>query len=112
MWAFGLRRPVALPSPKIIIYDKQQKEWQGGLGQDGPDIYDAAVDNGSHGLVVNAWDSYGNFYQAKETFYVTGLGFRSAPLQAPRESTSVCLPSMQFFLPASSSVPPQKGRAP
>jgi len=59
---------------KIVIYDNGRNMWQGGPGQDGGDIYDAAVDNGTHNIVVKAWDSYGNLYQAKETFYVTGLG--------------------------------------
>ncbi len=54
---------------KMIIYDNGRNMWQGGAGQNGIDVYDADVFDGTHNIVVKAWDSYGNFYQA---FYLNG----------------------------------------
>jgi len=83
---------------KIIIYDNNRKMWQGGPGQDGGDVYDAAVDNGTHRLVVNAWDTHGSFYQAKETFHVTGLGFPFCSIpSAP--GINFCMPGANAVLP-------------
>jgi len=83
---------------KIIIYDNSRNMWQGGAGQDGIDIYDADVFDGTHNLVVNAWDSYGNFYQAKETFYVTGLGFPFCSVPSS-PGVNFCIPQANAILP-------------
>ncbi len=88
---------------KIIIYDNSRKMWEGGPGQDGGDIYDADVFDGAHNLVVNAWDSYGNFYQAKETFYVTGLGFPFCTVPSS-PGVNFCIPQANAVLPTYTDV--------
>ncbi|MFL6390326.1 MAG: hypothetical protein ACJ71U_22820 [Terriglobales bacterium] len=35
-------------------------------------LFEGGVSNGTHHLVINAWDSFGRLYQAAETFSVTG----------------------------------------
>jgi hypothetical protein len=97
---------------KIIIYDNGRNMWQGGPGQDGTDVYDAAVDNGTHNVVVKAWDSYGNFYQAKETFYVTGLGFPFCSVPSS-PGVNFCMPQANAVLPTHTVVgAAAKGTAP
>jgi hypothetical protein len=88
---------------KIIIYDNSRNMWQGGPGQNGTDVYDADVFNGTHNLVVNAWDSYGNFYQAKETFYVTGLGFPFCSVPSS-PGVNFCIPQANAVLPTYTDV--------
>jgi hypothetical protein len=88
---------------KMIIYDNSRNMWQGGPGQNGTDVYDADVFNGTHNLVVNAWDSYGNFYQAKETFYVTGLGFPFCSVPSS-PGVNFCIPQANAVLPTYTDV--------
>jgi hypothetical protein len=82
---------------RIIIYDNDRKMSDTGRGQDGGDIRDAAVFNGTHHLVVKAWDTAGNFYQAKETFHVVGQGF--APCNIPDKlGVNFCVPTRTAVL--------------
>jgi hypothetical protein len=97
---------------KMVIYDNGRNMWQGGPRQDGGDIYDAQVYNGSHNIVVKAWDSYGNFYQAKETFYVTGLGFPFCSIPSS-PGVNFCMPDPNAVLPTHTVVgAAAKGTAP
>jgi len=36
------------------------------------DLFEGGVSNGTHHLVINAWDDFGRLYQASENFSVTG----------------------------------------
>lgn len=36
------------------------------------DLFEGGVSNGTHHLVINAWDDFGRLYQASENFAVTG----------------------------------------
>lgn len=48
----------------------------------GPEVslFEGGVANGTHHLVINAWDSFGRLYQAQENFSVTGnLPFTCTP---------------------------------
>lgn len=60
---------------QFIIYDNKTPIYTSGKGQTGIDLYDAAVDNGNHDVVVKAWDSAGNLYQASSSFHITGQGW-------------------------------------
>src|ERR1700736_6037040 len=103
MWPYVLLRPAVLPSPKWLFTTTAETCGKGGPGQNSIDVYDALVYNGTHNIVVKAWDSYGNVYQAKETFHVTGLGFPFCSNPRSRESTSACLTPLQFSPPTPSS---------
>ena len=97
---------------KMVIYDNGRNMWQGGPGQNSIDVYDALVYNGTHNIVVKAWDSYGNVYQAKETFHVTGLGF---PFCSNPSSPGInfCMPDPNAVLPTHTVVgAAAKGTAP
>jgi hypothetical protein len=60
---------------KFIIYDNNGVIYTSGKGQTGIDLYDGAVYNGSHDVVVKAWDTAGNLYRAKSSFHITGQGW-------------------------------------
>ena len=62
------------------IYDNKVLIYQSGQGQSGIDLYDAAIKNGTHSLVVKAGDTAGNFYEAKTSFTVTGQGYGDCAL--------------------------------
>jgi hypothetical protein len=81
---------------KMIIYDNSRKMWQGGPGQDGTDVYDGAVFRGTHNLVVNAWDTNGTLYQARETFFATGNNY--APCSTPSA------PGINFCSPPTTAI--------
>jgi hypothetical protein len=59
----------------------------------GPEIslFEGGVANGSHHLVINAWDSLGHLYQAQENFSVTG----NLPFSCPPSAVGVrlCAPA-------------------
>ncbi|HEU4413477.1 MAG TPA: hypothetical protein VFT65_01745 [Candidatus Angelobacter sp.] len=58
----------------------------------GPDIslFEGGVANGTHHLVINAWDSFGHLYQAQESFSVAG----NLPFSCPPSAVGVriCAP--------------------
>ena len=59
----------------------------------GPEIslFEGGVANGTHHLVINAWDGLGHLYQAQENFSVTG----NLPFSCPPSAVGVriCAPS-------------------
>lgn len=59
----------------------------------GPDIslFEGGVSNGTHHLVVNAWDSFGHLYQAAKSFSVAG----NLPFSCPPSAVGVriCAPA-------------------
>jgi len=82
---------------RVIIYDNERVMLKTGRGQDPGDIYDADVFNGPHHLVVNAWDTAGNFFQAKETFHVVGQGFSFCTVPN-KLGVNFCTPPANAFL--------------
>jgi hypothetical protein len=52
---------------KVLIYQSPQ-------GQSGIALYDAAIQNGNHNLIVKAGDTAGSLHEAKTSFTVTGQG--------------------------------------
>lgn len=54
-------------------------------------LFDGSMYNGLNKVTVQVWDTAGNFYQAKRSFYVTGygVGFCSAPTTA---GVNLCWP--------------------
>ena len=76
---------------EFIIYDNNQEIDNGFPGMTGVDLIDGAIFNGNHNIVVNAWDTDGNLYQAKTSFYVTGEGY--APCTVPNSlGVVICNP--------------------
>jgi hypothetical protein len=62
---------------KFIIYDNDSRIYTGGKGQTAVDLNDASMFDGNHDVVVKAWDTAGNLYQAKTSFHIVGLGWPS-----------------------------------
>lgn len=86
---------------KFIIYVDDRDVYEGQTGQTGINLYDASIRNGSHHLVVNAWDSDGQLFQAGEMFTIIGDGyplFCSVP-SAP--GINFCVPLDAGFQPTS-----------
>jgi hypothetical protein len=66
------------------VYDNKVLIYQSPQGQSGIDLYDGAIHNGSHNLIVKAGDTAGNLYEAKTSFIVTGQGYGDcAPPRSP-----------------------------
>ena len=59
----------------FIFYDNNTKIFESAKGQRQVTIVNGNTYNGTHNFVVNAWDTDGNFYQAKVTAKVTGEGY-------------------------------------
>src|SRR5476651_1736699 len=55
------------------------------------DLFEGGVSNGTHHLVINAWDDFGRLYQASENFSVTGNLPFSCPPTA--EGVRICAPT-------------------
>jgi hypothetical protein len=55
------------------------------------DLFEGGVSNGTHHLVINAWDDFGRLYQASENFSVTG----NLPFSCPVTGVGVriCAPT-------------------
>ena len=62
------------------IYDNKVLIYQSPQGQSGIDLYDGAIHNGNHNLIVKASDAAGNLYEAKTSFTVTGQGYGDCAL--------------------------------
>jgi hypothetical protein len=60
---------------KFDIYEGNVLLYQSSKGESGIDLYDAAIFNGTHNIVVKAWDTAGTLYQAEATFTITGEGY-------------------------------------
>ena len=57
------------------IYDNNYDIYDSPPGDTGVDLIDGGIFDGSHNIVVNAWDSEGHLYQASTSIYITGLGY-------------------------------------
>jgi len=62
------------------IYDNKVLIYQSPQGQSGIDLYDGAIYNGNHNLIVKAGDTAGNLYEARTSFTVTGQGYGDCAL--------------------------------
>ena len=80
----------------FIFYDNNTKIWEGSNGQRQDSITNGNTYNGTHNFVVNAWDTDGNFYQAKVTAYVTGEGY--PPCAIPKN------PGINFCAPPPNAI--------
>ena len=81
---------------KYSVYDNDRKisESSGGTGAT---LGDGDGTNGSHRVVINAWDSSGKLYQASISFRVVGDGF---PTSCPTPSS----PGINFCVPLPGAV--------
>jgi len=81
---------------KYSVYDNDRKisESSGGTGAT---LGDGDGKNGSHRVVINAWDSSGKLYQASISFRVAGDGF---PTSCPTPSS----PGISFCVPLPGAV--------
>ena len=66
-------------------------------------LFDGSMYNGLNRVTVQVWDTAGNFYQAKRSFYVTGygVGFCSAPSTA---GVNLCWPLQGSLQPQNFAV--------
>ena len=71
------------------VYIDNKLIFQTGSGQ--LDLFEGGVANGTHHLVVNAWDDFGRLYQASESFSVTGNLPFSCPLTGV--GVRICAPA-------------------
>lgn len=85
------------------IYDNNVRIYQSSPGQTGIDLADGGMYNGSHYVVVNAWDSEGHLYQAKTTFTITGEGFGLCPIPSS-PGVVICNPPTSAIFPTYASV--------
>lgn len=85
------------------LYDNNVDVFDGTPGQTGVDLYDAAIYDGSHDFVVNAWDSDGHLYQASTSVYITGLGFGLCSFPTS-PGINFCEPTSGMVLPTYVSV--------
>ncbi|HYG97875.1 MAG TPA: hypothetical protein VD837_02000 [Terriglobales bacterium] len=82
---------------KFIIYDNGKKMFEGEPYQTGVVLYDGALRNGFHNLVVNAWDTSGNLLQSKISFTVVGYGY-------PLLCSVPASPGINFCVPPANSL--------
>jgi hypothetical protein len=89
--------PVSGAIHQFIIYDNGKQLYQGSPYQSGIILYDGSVRNGTHNVVVNAWDTTGHMLQAKVTFQVVGQGY-------PLFCSTPSAPGVNFCVPPANSV--------
>jgi hypothetical protein len=89
---------------KYDVYDNDQKIVQGAPGQTGDTLRNFQFFNGVNRLVINAWDTQGNLYQAKETFHVIGDGFPTPCAQPASPGINFCAPTPGAVLSVDPSV--------
>ena len=77
---------------RFIIYDNGKQIFVGNPYQTGIALYDGAVKNGLHYVVVNAWDSGGNLLQASVTFNVIGSGYSLFCAKPKAPGINFCVP--------------------
>ncbi len=77
----------SITTMKVYIDNKQVFENSGGELS----LFEGGVANGTHHLVINAWDTLGRLYQAQENFSVTG----NLPFSCPPSAVGVriCAPA-------------------
>jgi hypothetical protein len=80
---------------QVIIYDngRVMSKTNGDPG----DIYDADVTDGPHHLVVKAWDTASNFFEAQEEFHVVGQGYPFCKVP-DKPGVNFCEPPKNAFL--------------
>jgi hypothetical protein len=83
---------------RIIVYIDNQIHYVGAPYQTGVNLGDGSVYNGSHLLVVKAWDTGGNVFEARRTFNVINAGFGPCPKPAT-PGLSVCEPVAHSYQP-------------
>jgi hypothetical protein len=83
------------------LYDNNVQIDQNTVG--GEDLYDGIIYNGEHHIVANVWDSEGHLYQAKTSFFVTGLGFPPCALPST-PSVVICGPPAGAIYPTGVTV--------
>ncbi len=82
---------------RYIVYDNSKKIVEGPQGEAGGSLQAAQVFNGVHHLTINAWDTQGNLYQAKEVFNVIGDGY---PIPCAKPSS----PGINFCAPTAGAI--------
>ncbi len=85
---------------KVKAYDNNRKFFEGEDLQSGATLNNEQTDtllNGFHNLAINAWDSQGNLYQARVSFWVVGDGF-------PFSCSGPTPPGINFCSPPSNSI--------
>lgn len=85
------------------LYDNNVDVYDGPPGDSGGDLWDAAIYDGSHDFVVNAWDSDGHLYQAKTSVYITGEGYGLCSIPTS-PGINFCEPTSNLVLPTYLSV--------
>ncbi len=83
---------------RFIIYIDSKIHYIGDAYQTGINLGDGSVYNGTHSLVVHAWDTGGNLLEAKRTFTVINAGFGPCPKPAS-PGLNVCDPPSGSYQP-------------
>src|SRR3954451_3758868 len=60
---------------KFIVYVDNKIHYAGDPYQTGVNLEDGSIYNGTHLLVVRAWDTAGNVFDSRRTFTVINAGF-------------------------------------
>src|SRR6267154_1660857 len=66
----AIANPTSGSITNMKVYIDSQLVFQNGGGS--LNLFEGGVSNGTHHLVINAWDDFGRLYQASENFSVTG----------------------------------------
>lgn len=92
--------PVSGSIYRFIVYDNGQQSFVGEPYQTGVTLYNGAMKNGVHNIVVNAWDTAGHLLQSRVTFTIVGQGY---PLFCATPSS----PGINFCVPPANSLQTQ-----
>jgi hypothetical protein len=85
----AIANPTSGSISTMKVYIDNKLIFQNGGGS--LDLFEGGVSNGTHHLVINAWDDFGRLYQASENFNVTGNLPFSCPPTA--EGVRICAPT-------------------
>jgi hypothetical protein len=85
----AIANPTSGSISTMKVYIDNKLIFQNGGGS--LDLFEGGVSNGTHHLVINAWDDFGRLYQAQENFSVTG----NLPFSCPVTGVGVriCAPA-------------------
>ncbi|HEV7675718.1 MAG TPA: hypothetical protein VGQ12_14405, partial [Candidatus Angelobacter sp.] len=85
----AIANPTSGSITNMKVYIDSQLVFQNGGGT--LSLFEGGVSNGTHHLVINAWDDFGRLYQAQENFSVTG----NLPFSCPVTGVGVriCAPT-------------------
>src|SRR5437588_9570583 len=86
---------------RLFVYIDNKIHYQGDIYQTGVNLSDGSVFNGTHRLVVKAWDTGGNVLQASRTFTVINAG--AGPCAMPAS------PGINLCDPPAASYQPNRG---